>query len=147
VGEVEAIAEFVKERLGEREAAAKAATPGEWYSFCSGHGDDWYVSSRGYGQVSTGLHSDPDGDEILMIERDRRDAEFIAANDPAAVLRDVTQTRLLVAEIAAFRHDEACCQPLTGCGHPDHHPCDCGRDQRVLRMLGIIAGRWDGHSE
>jgi hypothetical protein len=127
---IAAITAFIEQRLAEREAKAKAATPGGWYSFCSGHGDDWYVASRGYGQVSTGLHSDPDGDEILMIERDRRDAEFIAANDPASVLRDVAAKREILTELAA--------QASVMGGSGAYRHCY----EMVAREFAAI---WDGH--
>jgi Family of unknown function (DUF6221) len=89
---------FLNARLDEDEAAANEATPGSWYSFNSGHGDDWYVASRNYGQVSTGMHAEMENVEILMIERDHRDADFIARWDPARVLREVDAKRRILAE-------------------------------------------------
>jgi hypothetical protein len=80
---------------------------------------------------------------------------------PASVIRDVEATRSLVAEILKFSHvyngsDEyySCTQatdpheegaePGSGCfNERAGEPCDCGRDARVGRLLGIIAGRWE----
>lgn len=66
-----------------RERAA-VATPGPWHA----HEQDgnWYVSSNQWGQVSTGLNEEPSLPEFLMIERDRRDADYIAGMDPAVGL-------------------------------------------------------------
>lgn len=92
-------------------------------------------------------------------------ATHIARNDPARVLRRVAVTRELVAAILAEPHDwipgdeyYSCSQavdpyeddpseryPGSGCANPERtgQPCDCGRDQRVARLLGIIATEWE----
>jgi hypothetical protein len=88
-------------------------------------------------------------------------AEHIARNDPARVLRRVKATRDLVAAILSEPHDwnvedefYSCSQavqwpgpgePGSGCSDPERagKPCDCGRDARVARLLGIIAGEWE----
>jgi len=96
--------------------------------------------------------------------------KHIARNDPARVLRRVKATRDLVAEILAEPHyyDDreggffSCSQavypepwrldetddpgPGSGCSNEDRagKPCDCGRDARVARLLGIIASEWEG---
>ena len=90
----------------------------------------------------------------------------IARNDPARVLRRVAATRSLVAAIQAEQHDwnpleeyYSCSQarentgtlgleigpPGSGCSDPDRKgdPCDCGRNHRVARLLGIIASEWE----
>jgi hypothetical protein len=87
-------------------------------------------------------------------------AVHVARNDPARALRHVKATRDLVAEILAERHDYnvgdefySCSQaveygtdgePGSGCSDQERagKPCDCGRDERVARMLGIIATEW-----
>lgn len=89
----------------------------------------------------------------------------IARQDPASTLRRVKATRDLVAAIIAEPHDwnpldeyYSCSQarentgtlglevgaPGSGCSDPDRagQPCDCGRDQRVARLLGMIAAQW-----
>ena len=58
----------------------------------------------------------------------------IARHDPARVLRDVTATRALVAEILALPHDYR-----TELARHLTQPDPCGRDQRVARLLSIIA--------
>lgn len=87
----------------------------------------------------------------------------ITRNDPARVLRRVKATRDLVADILAEPHDYipgdefySCSQavdpypgesgePGSGCSDPERagKPCDCGRDARVARLLGIIASEWE----
>ena len=81
---------------------------------------------------------------------------------PASTLRQVAATRSLVAAILAEPHnwnpgDEyySCPQavdytsddqtPGSACTDPDRagQPCDCGRDQRVGRLLAIIASQWE----
>jgi hypothetical protein len=89
-------------------------------------------------------------------------ADHMARNDPARALRRVKATRDLVAAILAERHDYvdgdpwfSCSQavvpgedgePGSGCVDDDRSgkPCDCGRDAKVARLLGIIAGEWEG---
>lgn len=94
-----------------------------------------------------------------------RERDHIVRNDPARVLRRVRATRELVAAILAERHDYnegdgyySCSQaadpdprpgesgePGSGCSDPERagRPCDCGRDSRVARLLGIIASEWE----
>ena len=81
-----------------------AATPGPWRA----HEQDgnWYVSSDPYGLVSTGINEEPSLPEILMIERDRRDAEHVAGMDPlvglalADLLDRIAWMTVLPAELA-----------------------------------------------
>lgn len=88
-------------------------------------------------------------------------AAHIARHDPARALRRVKATRDLVAAILAEKHDYnngdefySCSQaveygtdggPGSGCADPERagKPCDCGRDARVARLLGIIASEWE----
>jgi hypothetical protein len=89
-------------------------------------------------------------------------AAHIARNDPARVLRHVKATRDLVAAILAEGHDYVDGDPWFSCsqatepGEDDSEPgsacadderrgkpCDCGRDSRAARLLGIIAGEWE----
>ena len=71
---------------------AEAATPGEWHAFSSAH-EEWYVASKTYGQVTTGIHDEPASTEIVLIERDRADAEHIAgwSRDPALAVADLLE--------------------------------------------------------
>jgi len=65
---------------------AKAAAPGQWLTSNSSDGQEWYVISRSHGQVTTGLHDEPGVSELVMIERDRADAEHIAGWGPVPAL-------------------------------------------------------------
>lgn len=93
-----------------------------------------------------------------------RERDHIIRHDPARALRHVKAVRDLVAVILGEQHYSAdvdyysCSQaqegagmvggptgpPGSGCSDPDRagKPCDCGRDERVARMLGIIASEW-----
>jgi hypothetical protein len=127
-----AIAEFIAARLAEREALAKTAQrqfPGPWDR-----------SAAPGSPLPSAISLYDSRGESLGVLRGSYAADHIAANDPASVLRDVEATRSLVAEILSFRHDE---DPERGCARIRCQPCDCGRDARVRRLLGIIAGRWE----
>jgi hypothetical protein len=83
------------------------------------------------------------------------------AKRKARALRRVKAVRELVAEVLAMRHAYAedgwysCSQaaepgvkdaePGSACYDESRagKPCDCGRDARVARLLGIIAGEWE----
>jgi hypothetical protein len=109
-------------------------------------------------------------DRVTGIDAEASDdggiAAHVARHDPARALRRVAVTRNLIAEIMAIRHvyiegDSwfSCSQavgewpgdaePGSGCSNEDRagKPCDCGRDARVGRMLGLIAFEWDDHPE
>lgn len=114
--------------------------------------DDWGIRSE-------------DRYSILRVRHTwARERDHITRNDPARVLRRVKATRDLVAAILAEGHQRAddyfaCSQaqegsgliggptgpPGSGCSDPDRagKPCDCGRDARVARLLGIIASEWE----
>jgi hypothetical protein len=79
-------AEELREAARLMRERARAATPGRWHAKCSdGAYQDWYVvSSLGLGQVTTGLHDD--GGDIVLVERDRADAEHIASWSPPVAL-------------------------------------------------------------
>jgi hypothetical protein len=151
VDDIAAIAEFIEARLAEDEAGAKAAKregypAGRVYHSGEPALNGWWAS--GSGEAARG---------ISLAE-----GRHAARHDPARVLRDVSQTRSLVAEILSWPHDYndsdpyySCSQavepgddtapPGSGCTNENAgNPCDCGRDARVLRLLKIIAGRWEG---
>lgn len=110
-------------------------------------------------------------DDILRVRHTWvREREHITRNDPARVIRRVRATRDLAADILADQHYTSdvdyysCSQaqegqslisgptgpPGSGCSDPERsgHPCDCGRDARVIKRLDIIASEWetDGYS-
>lgn len=93
--------EFLKARLDEREALARAANPGPWTlrRGTGTRGDDW---------ADVYARPEPDADEddyppcVIETEGGANppnlvDAEHIAANDPAYVLADVAAKRQIVA--------------------------------------------------
>lgn len=102
--------------------------------------------------------------DIAEVTDYRYDAVLIhaARHDPARAFRRVKAVRDLVAEILAERHlyvdgDPwfSCSQatepgeedePGSACADDERRgkPCDCGRDMRVARLLGIIASEWEG---
>lgn len=140
------LAELIEKRLDEDEDLAQ--------DLLRAHGGPW----------SVGLPSevlDSTGNVVVADEYRWSPMRHIARNDPARALRRVKATRNLVAEILAERHQyvEDCwysCSQATEPGEDDAEPgsaccddtragkpCDCGRDARVARMLGIIASEWE----
>ena len=107
--------------------------------------------------------------DALLYEEDMAaaaDTPDCDCGHPARVLRRVAATRSLVTAIQAEQHDwnpleeyYSCSQarentgtmgleigpPGSGCSDPDRKgdPCDCGRNHRVARLLGIIASEWE----
>jgi Family of unknown function (DUF6221) len=152
------VAEFaasIKAHLAEDEAVANALDGATWragtdvgdeYNIAVVlEGADWQIARCGIEKLADG--------ELK--------AAHIARQDPARTLRRVKATRDLVAAILAERHDYndgdsfySCSQaveygtdgePGSGCSNDERagRPCDCGRDARVARLLGIIAGEWE----
>lgn len=74
--EIRSAAKLMRER-------AAAATPAPWFPRGDG---DWYVCSEAYGLVTTGIHDEPGGGHLVMVERDHRDAEHIASWHPIVAL-------------------------------------------------------------
>jgi hypothetical protein len=147
---IAAIAEFIEARLLEREQAA--AKNLELYA--------GFFPSYTWAQVLCDPVTGSFGGQTRS--RNVSTGMYVAEmSDPASVLSDVSQTRSLVAEILSWPHDYndsdpyySCSQavepgddtapPGSGCTNENAgKPCDCGRDARVLRMLKIIAGRWE----
>lgn len=114
----------------------------------------------GTGKWQPGPHfTVADSRQVRLEATDGATAIHAARHDPARALAGVKATRDLVAAIMAERHDwnpedefyscrqavnpENGPQPGSGCSRDDAGgPCDCGRDARVARLLGIIAGEW-----
>lgn len=138
---------FIEAQVAVDETAASAALGDleadmlTWDSFVQG------------GWKASGLQADDD----LFDHLDRC--------DPARALRRVKAVRDMVAAVLAEQHEYnpsdgyySCSQaqegqgliggptgePGSGCSDPERagKPCDCGRDQRVARLLGIIASEW-----
>jgi hypothetical protein len=149
------LAASIETGLAEDEVAAKRASRDKQA------GDAWHAGDGGDGwtQAGTPVHR-PDGGPLAIAIGDYA-AIHIARNDPGRRLRDVKAARDLVTAILAERHDYndgdpwfSCSQatvpgddgePGSGCANDERagKPCDCGRDARVARMLGIIAAEWE----
>jgi hypothetical protein len=152
------LAASVEAHLAEDEAAANALDGATWragtdvgdeYNIAVVlEGADWQIARCGIEKLADG--------ELK--------AAHIARQDPARTLRHVKATRDLVAAILGEPHDYnegdswySCSQavdpdpapgeggPGSGCSNDERagRPCDCGRDARVARLLGIIAGEWE----
>lgn len=138
---IAALALLVATRLDEDEAAARATTErqpyDEWDAVGAGDADDIALSNWRVVRIAL-VERNPGAKSI---------AEFIARNDPARALRRVKARREEVAAVLAEEHYDNqnsyyLCSQAEGCSDWDRKgkPCDCGRDQRVARMLDIIAG-------
>ncbi len=104
---VEEIADFVRARLGEREQAAQASTPGPWRynprqqwrtpdEIAGGLGGEEFVGA-GPREATVGVAATGPADHPQSMV----DASFIAANDPTFVLADIDAKRQRLAWIEA----------------------------------------------
>lgn len=163
------LGEFVKARLDEDEAAAKAATPGPWEFEGDDPTDD---------ELFTVHEDDPAagvafGDAVAYTRGEGRpgsegrqvaNGRFMERHDPPRALREVTAKRAILTEIAAMPHHAeanayySCSQAVaygedreigSGCLDDDRagKPCDCGRDARAERMLSLLASVWNDHPD
>jgi hypothetical protein len=91
------VIDWIRSQYAVIESAARLATPGPWHVSSQGRAplQDWYVSSP-HSLVLTGNHEC--GDDFLMVEYDRRDAEHVALHDPRFVLTDLRSKQALLAE-------------------------------------------------
>lgn len=112
---------------------ARSATPGPWRA--SHDHDDWYVTS-GHGQVSAGVHDDPGVTDLVLIERDHRDAEYIASMHPLVALAVAD----LLEEVARQYDAPPCDSPGGACGR-----CDRRDDfNDALRLARAYLGEESG---
>jgi hypothetical protein len=113
---VDDLVEFLRDRLDEDEAAARAATPGPWKQ--SGIGEyGWGVS---FSRPGAGVEAE-DGDQ------GRADAEHIARHDPARILAEVEAKRALLRGAEEWEGGTLLyyiLAPLARvyCDHPDFDP-------------------------
>jgi hypothetical protein len=162
------LASLIEARLAEDEAVARVLCAGAWGSHpwavekCSENDCECIVYQGEY-KPFTEAQIPPI--QYVADGETPEHAAHIARNDPARTLRRVKATRELVAVILAEPHDwipgdefYSCSQaaemnpvpeppgePGSGCSDPERagQPCDCGRDQRVARLLSIIASEWE----
>ena len=164
---IAALAMLIATRLDADEAAARACADNDgnlgWRdSPVQASLGDHTIRTTGSRPVARIRETDSRGDEgTPRILSPDAVAAHIVRNDPARRLRRVRATRDLVAAILAERHDYndgdefySCSQaaepgtdgePGSGCANDERagKPCDCGRDMRVARLLGIIASEWE----
>lgn len=144
------LVEWLRARLDEEERIARAATLGPWVQ--SGIGDyGWTVD---FGRPGAGVET-ADSDQGLA------DADFIAAHNPARVLRDVEARRQLLADLLSDQHHRneedhwySCAALIDADGEPlcfddSRAPgaCDCGRDARVARRVRLLALPYADHPD
>lgn len=110
------LSEFLRARLAEDEAVARAATPGPWRwdtsegSFCGEPDPD---TAPAWGHRGPDLVTDAEVDDRDIISSSgydadnviigRADAEHIARHDPARVLAEVTAKRALLDDLDAWQ--------------------------------------------
>lgn len=158
-------AAFIEQELAEDERVALATIGiNERAAMLRGEPPPRWVPDDG-----SGIRSD-DRYGILRVRHTwARERDHIIRHDPARALRHVKATRELVALIMSDTHHHAeapyysCSQarekegmiaevavppgpPGSACWDEERagQPCDCGRDAQVARLLGIIAGEWEG---
>jgi len=74
----------------------------------------------------------------------------IARWDPARVLAECEAKRLLIADLTSERHEVVGGHYWYTCSAADsrlHGDCDCGRDDRIARRLGILASAYSDHAD
>lgn len=151
------LAALIEKNLAEDEALALTAGDSDegrsWTEGIGGYPNLGYLVDDGWGRTV-----------VCPSAPSEAQTHYIARNDPARALCRVRATRELVAAITAEIHDYipgdefySCSQAVdpypgesgeagSGCSDTERSgkPCDCGRDARVARMLGIIASEWEG---
>ena len=149
------LTEFLLARISEREAVARAAVERNGAHWSTEELDE---GTRINGTVDRGNpRAYPDSPELWDDEGALgmfpETAAHIAFHDPARVLAECAAMRLLIADLNSERHevvDQDCwytCSAATEerdggetCDDSRRHgECDCGRDTRVSRRLGILA--------
>jgi hypothetical protein len=137
----DSITDWLREQLDEDERTARAATPGPWEQ--SGIGEyGWGVS---FSRPGAGVEAE-DSDQ------GRADADFIAAHDPARVLREIDAKRQIVAEHPTASGWDGqsgdgyvcrTCAEITGSGELSGGPYPC----TTLRLLALPFADWPGYRD
>lgn len=160
------IADFLRARITERRAlavaAAEKAGSGDWrYK----PGDD-HVSWVEFSEYASPVNREtwyPLVTEAQTYVGDMLDDDLghhIAANNPAAVIADCDIKLALIDDLLAERHEVVGDCWYTCVAATEEHdggetcnddwrgrPCNCGRDARVNRRLGILAQPFTGHPD
>ncbi len=138
--------------VGERGNWRQAPGGDEWEAVLSKDGDEELLVA-----LRPGLPRPPDAmsgywGAVVSTREDERDRgerspmpeyRHMARHDPARVLADVARQRAILARLLAEPHhvdrddDPHYTCPLLIW---PHIPCDCGRDERVLGYLRLLAG-------
>ncbi|NUS74912.1 MAG: hypothetical protein HOV70_01760 [Streptomyces sp.] len=117
--------QWLTTQLDEDEQTAQAATPGPWEQ--GGIGDyGWTVN---FSRRNSGV-------EVEDGEQGYADAAFIAAHDPARVLREVEAKREIVRQADLYL-----CDSGPGCGYRTKH------GHSVLRLLALAYADRPGYRE
>ncbi|MFB8182615.1 DUF6221 family protein [Streptomyces sp. NPDC055966] len=135
---------WLRAAMDEAERISKAAaTPGPWTAHKYTWGDDFEASIGTYDETNVVGHGYEGGGVVWWT-----DAVFIAANNPAAVLRRIAVDRQLLDDLLTEQHnvveDPAYTCPAATAerdGGRNYHPgaCNCGRDERVQRRVRLFA--------
>ncbi|HEX7993700.1 MAG TPA: DUF6221 family protein [Streptosporangiaceae bacterium] len=131
------IVAFLRARLDEIEAAARAATPGPWR-----HNPDKHWRKPGTSWFEEAVFAGPPGPDAICVagtgesddEQSMRDAEHIARHDPARVLREVEAKRRIMCE-----HEQRGVD-FGGCW-------DCDTIKDPCRMHLFLAAIYSGHPD
>lgn len=144
------IADFLRARIAERRAIAEAAANLQ----CDPE-NGWGITDN-YAPAEKRRWIAP---HIGMLH-EAESAEHVVANNPAVVLADLDAKLALIDDLLGERHEvvgdcwytcaaateerdggETCNEDWLG------RPCNCGRDARVNRRLGILARQFAGHPD
>lgn len=152
---------FLRARLAEDEQAARAATAGPW-EWRHEHGELWQPKPDGWLDYSGEYIAGP-GDRATLFGpgmTPHADAVHVARHDPARVLADIeakkqTISTLLSAKHAVCEDSWYTCPAATEerdggeCGQDDMRgePCECGRDDRLITHLCLLALPYADHPE
>jgi hypothetical protein len=139
--------------------AADAVDPAPWTADVNPQGAPERFRS-GRPDTGAGMIKDAEGDDLWDCEGSDTlcmtgaSARHAARHNPHAVLRRITADRELLDDLLAEQHTVACdpfytCEAATeerdGGANPmtkGERPCDCGRDNRVERRVGLLAEGW-----
>jgi hypothetical protein len=142
---MEALIAFWRDRLDEAEAAARAATPGNWQA---GPEDDH--SAAGFYAIEIVVLEDPGAAVAELLggpyEGDctRADAAHIARHDPASVLRDIAADRAIL-DMLEEQPGRDLPDGISDGRDPDEQEADEAARQTLEQVARIRAARFASH--